>query len=620
MRPLSSVRVRIVAAFLAAVVTMLSAIVFLMVQYQGVARRQALITEGYLPLALMIDQIRGDQQRVDTDIGRLLRGDRRPRTGSQSAASLYGERLRENLLEAQVHARAALLQARDPQEVAVLNKTLLHLVRIEELIKSFQARALEFVERSEAGDKDGAEARVEPLQADGRSLAEEIDKLDALLDGRIHRLTDETDAARARANTIATALAAIALALSVVLLGAVLAALRPITQLTDHVQSLANGGRPGRLDVRGGDEVALLATEFDRMVEALEIRDRTLRERAEQLDRLSRYLGSVLDSLEDGLFVVEGGTVTLANPAAAQAWGVEPGQPPPERVRAWASAVGVHEHHDGQAEYDVRVMPFGTNGVIVAAADVTEQRRALDRLARSERLALVGQMLAQITHEVRNPLNAMSLNAEMLAEEIEQVDPDHHTDARDLLATVAGEIERLTQVTGHYLQLARRPKAKLAPERLGDLVADVVRLLHAELDQAGVALEVAEEPLPAQLVDGNQLRQALLNVVRNAVEAGARRLRLRLGQVGDEVHLALVDDGPGMTAAEIDRAFDPFWSTKTTGTGLGLAITRQILEDHDGTVRVTSDPGAETVVTLVLPVRPADASATSIPGYVDDGG
>ena len=99
-------------------------------------------------------------------------------------------------------------------------------------------------------------------------------------------------------------------------------------------------------------------------------------------------------------------------------------------------------------------------GVLVVVADVTEQARAKERLARSERLALIGQMLAQITHEVRNPLNALSLNAEMLGDELVGLDPDRRTESWEILDVVAGEIERLTAVTGHYLQLARRPPAE----------------------------------------------------------------------------------------------------------------------------------------------------------------
>ncbi|MEZ4235152.1 MAG: ATP-binding protein [Myxococcota bacterium] len=609
LRPLSSVRVRIVAALLAAILTTLGAVVFLMVQYQAVAHSQELITSGYLPLSLIVDQVRGDQRHIETDIERLLREDRRPTTGAQSASSLYGERLRENLMEAQIKARSSLRLAHDPEQVAVLNKTLQHLLRIEELVKTYQGGAVRFVELSEAGRRSDAVALSEPVQRDGRSLADEIEKLDMLIDGQIAKLTREADEQRIRANTVATGLVGVALVSSVGLLAAVLIALSPIVQLTDHVQRLARGERPGRLDVRGGNEVALLAREFDRMVEALEGRDRALRERAEELDRLSRYLRSVVDSLEDALIVVEGGRVTLANPAAER-WAVALDAPPPEVVRQWLAAPGVHEHRDGALEYDVRVVPFGAAGAIVVAADVTEQRRALDRLARSERLALIGQMLAQITHEVRNPLNAMSLNAEMLAEEIERVDPRHDSDARELLATVSGEIERLTRVTAHYLQLARRPKASLSPESLADVLREVARLLRAELDQAGVSLEITCGDVAPQLVDGGQLRQALLNVVRNAVEAGARTLRLELADGDGTVRIALRDDGPGMTMEQVERAFDPFYSTKASGTGLGLAITRQILEDHDGTVEVVTSPGAGATITLCLPDRP-DGSASA---------
>jgi signal transduction histidine kinase/HAMP domain-containing protein len=608
-RPLSSLRLRIVAAFVAAVVTMLSAVIFLIWQFRSVAHTQALITAGYLPLSARMDQIREAHQSIDTDIERILRGERRPITGPHSQAALNGERLRVKLLETLSTLKTATALTRDPGELAVLNKVRGDLMTLEGLVKDYQERSLEFVALSEEGHKDEADALAEPLRRTGVELAGTIDKLDSLLENRIRNLTRETDQQRRNAITVAGGLAGVAVGSSVGLLVAVLLAMRPIGQLTDHVQRLAQGERPGRLDARGDDEIALLAREFDRMVDAIELRDQTLTERAEQLDRLSRYLGSVLDNLEDALFVVENAQVTLANPAS-QRWEVAPGKPPPARVAPFVDQLGVHEHKDGGSDYEVRVMPFGGSGVIVVAADVTEQRRALEQLSRSERLALIGQMLAQITHEVRNPLNAMSLNAEMLAEELEKLDPHKDTDAHELLATVSGEIHRLTEVTAHYLQLARRPKATLAPEVLSELVSDVVRLVQAELHRAGVTLEVDCEPLLPQRVDGNQLRQALLNVLRNAVEAGAQRLRLAVRQVdsetsGTHVHVSLTDNGPGMTPTEVERAFDPFFSTKASGTGLGLAITRQILEDHDGHIEVVSAPGEGATITLVLPYRPS---------------
>ncbi|MFT6162345.1 MAG: signal transduction histidine kinase [Myxococcota bacterium] len=210
-------------------------------------------------------------------------------------------------------------------------------------------------------------------------------------------------------------------------------------------------------------------------------------------------------------------------------------------------------------------------------------------------------MLAQITHEVRNPLNALSLNAELLGDEVSELDADGKTDAGELLEIIQNEIDRLTDVTGHYLQLARRPPAQLYPEDVIGIIRDVVRLLDLELESQKVTLTVDADGEAVCQVDGNQLRQALLNVIRNAVEAGGRNLSLSVSSTETAVRIGLVDDGPGMTEQEAERAIDPFFSTKVSGTGLGLAITKQILDDHDGTLLIRSSPGEGAEVTLLIP-------------------
>lgn len=147
------------------------------------------------------------------------------------------------------------------------------------------------------------------------------------------------------------------------------------------------------------------------------------------------------------------------------------------------------------------------------------------------------------------------------------------------------------------------------------LLEDVVRLLDAELGQRGVTLVLDPASVGIQRIDGNQLRQAVLNIIRNAVESGATILDVRCARERREVTIAIADNGPGMSEEERSRAFDPFYSTKASGTGLGLAITRQILEDHDGSVRVDSTPQG-TTITLVLPDRPARdvTAADELPG------
>ncbi len=215
-----------------------------------------------------------------------------------------------------------------------------------------------------------------------------------------------------------------------------------------------------------------------------------------------------------------------------------------------------------------------------AEAELKQQ----DRLARAERLAWVGQMLAQITHEVRNPLNAMSLNAELLAEDLEALPLERRQESLEMLGTVRSEIERLEKITEHYLALARRPAPTMVLTDPVELVRGVARLLEEQLRRDGVLLELELPEVPPVDLDPDQLRQALLNVVRNAAEAGSRQISIRLQRSDGHLELQVEDDGPGLVEEDAERAFDPFFTTKAKGSGLGLAITRQILEDHGGTV------------------------------------
>lgn len=614
-RPVSllrSIRLRIALAFVFALLAMAGAQAYLIAQQGPVAESLRLVTEGYLPLAKQVALIRRDQDRVQRDLNRLSRDKPRPVTGETSATEIYTEELRANLQIARVYVQDMRAMPLDASEQAVLAKSLVYLDTIEQLFVTYEAQSRELLATADDGRLDEAlENLRRPLRNTSKQLAEEVDKLDATINHRITSLAVASEQMQARARNVAVSLATFAFLIGGGLLLVAFYALGPIGQLTAQVQRVAAGGAGARVEVGGSDEVAVLATEFNAMAQAIEQRDRSLKERAEQLNRLSRYLASVVDSLEDCLVVVEQGVVTLTNPAAARLWAVEVDREPPDDLLP-VLAPGSHDlAGPAGTVFAVRGVPFGDQGVVLVLTDVTDAVRAQERLARSERLALVGQMLAQITHEVRNPLNALSLNAELLADELDQLHAPAGHEAWEVLAMISGEVERLTDLTGHYLQLARRPPTRPAPTDLQRIVDDVSRLVEPELEALGATLQRVQEPLPRMLLDDNQLRQALLNVLHNALEAGARTLRLEVGRVGDELHVALHDDGPGMSADEVRHATDPFWSTKASGTGLGLAITRQILEDHDGRVEVDSVPGEGTTVTLVLPWLPA-------PERVDD--
>ena len=231
------------------------------------------------------------------------------------------------------------------------------------------------------------------------------------------------------------------------------------------------------------------------------------------------------------------------------------------------------------------------------------------RLVQMERLATVGRMSAQVAHEIRNPLNALSLNAEMLEDEVAGLPEPSRGEAMELLGQLQAEIGRLSQVTDTYLSLARMPRPELEEGDLGELLRRVLDFVTDELTQARVAaaLELAGE-LPPVPMDESQLRQALLNLIRNAVEAqpDGGSVRITAGTADGGVEFAVQDRGAGVPQEQQEAVFEPFVSTKERGTGLGLAITRQIIEAHGGTIRYEAAPGGGAIFRVCLPTAPPD--------------
>jgi signal transduction histidine kinase len=240
-----------------------------------------------------------------------------------------------------------------------------------------------------------------------------------------------------------------------------------------------------------------------------------------------------------------------------------------------------------------------------AMATALQERQR--RLIQSERLATIGRMASQIAHEVRNPLASIGLNAELLVDEV----PGKESEARRLVTAIAKEVDRLSDITESYLRFVRLPQSKKEREDLGALVASVMAFSRAELERSGVRVSLdVQADLPEVWADESQLRQALLNLVRNAMEAmpGGGALALRLAKaVTGEVVLTVADSGPGIPAEMVTKVFDPFFTTKEKGTGLGLALVQQIVTEHGGRIDVHVADGTSFVVTL--PPVPEDASS-----------
>jgi two-component system NtrC family sensor kinase len=218
--------------------------------------------------------------------------------------------------------------------------------------------------------------------------------------------------------------------------------------------------------------------------------------------------------------------------------------------------------------------------------------RANEQLVAQERLATIGKMAAHVTHEIRNPLSSIALNLELLEEQLPEGDPE----ARALFRAIGKEVERLSGLSQQYLAFARSKLPTREPEDVGALVEEAVGFLRLDLEKHGIRVELDVTPgLPQVLCDEGQIKQVLLNLLQNARDAmpAGGEVRVSVHPSGDEVVIAVDDQGPGVRSELRERLFEPFYTTKSHGTGLGLAITQHIAASHGGSIACETAPGGD---------------------------
>ena len=231
--------------------------------------------------------------------------------------------------------------------------------------------------------------------------------------------------------------------------------------------------------------------------------------------------------------------------------------------------------------------------------------QAQSQAVANERLAAIGKMAAHVTHEIRNPLSAIGLNIELLEEELAQ--EGGHAEAKTLLGAVAREVGRLENLSEEYLRLARLPSPRMEEGDLAALVRDVAQFTKKEMERAHCVVQVSVAGrVPSAMYDEAQIRQALLNLLRNAREAMQEggEIQVSVLAIGMSVVLRVEDRGSGIPDEIRARVFDPFFSTKGEGTGLGLAITRRIAVAHGGSIAAAPREGGGTTFSIALPIAP----------------
>jgi signal transduction histidine kinase len=234
-----------------------------------------------------------------------------------------------------------------------------------------------------------------------------------------------------------------------------------------------------------------------------------------------------------------------------------------------------------------------------------------DDAQRTARLAQLGTLFAGFAHEIRNPLSTISLNLQLVMEELAGAEGSRERRTYKRLWVVESEVKRLQAIVEEFLGYVRWPAPRKQPVDLNRLLRSLGELFAPELEARGIAMKVFPGAAVGEVsVDPDHIRAAIVNLLRNAKDACSRgdEVLLSSKRAGDEVLVQVTDTGPGMTKELAERAFTPYFSTKKGGTGLGLAIARRTLEEHGGRLELSSEPGRGTQFTLRLP---ADAGRGS---------
>lgn len=246
------------------------------------------------------------------------------------------------------------------------------------------------------------------------------------------------------------------------------------------------------------------------------------------------------------------------------------------------------------------VSQLASGGVLLGIQDVTDQAALESDMERMRHLAHLGQMTAQIAHELRNPLTSIRGAAQLL----QQTDPNGA--CAEFARIILNEVDSLNRIAEDFLDFARPLQLRTQPVPLGDLLRDFVQVWRPVCRERGVSLRLnAARDLPILWIDALRLNQVLRNLTLNACQAmpdgGTLTVSGRHDRAQQLAVISVRDTGLGMTPEEAARVFEPFFTTKAKGTGLGLAVVRKLVEAHGGTIDLTSKPGKGSTFTLRLP-------------------
>jgi two-component system, sporulation sensor kinase E len=368
------------------------------------------------------------------------------------------------------------------------------------------------------------------------------------------------------------------------------------------------------------------------------------------------FLETVFNAIQEGIIVTDSkGRITYLNDAACGLFGLEAGEAIgkrlDERIRGldWGSLT----HSGGPVSHDIEIfypqnrfinfyivplvmeqrqtsvaggddsggvgagsaqrgrpdsMPLARAaqevGHVMILRDITASRRTALETIESERLNALMLLAAGVAHEIGNPLNSLHIHLQLMERTVQKLDDGEKADLEQSIEVARSEVNRLDSIVTQFLKAIRPSRPQLRPENVNTIVEEAVRFFTPELQDREIVVEQElRSDLPLLQLDRDQMKQAFYNMIKNSLEAIHRHGRLRIRTDLDDTHVVLqfIDTGGGMSAENLSRVFEPYFTTKPSGTGLGLLIVRRIVREHGGELSIESSEGKGLTLTIRLP-------------------
>jgi two-component system sensor histidine kinase AtoS len=394
----------------------------------------------------------------------------------------------------------------------------------------------------------------------------------------------------------------------------------------------ANELERGNLNYRITDP---LKDEFRQLAESFNSMATTLNREKQYTESVQKLYRALFESAQEAICIIETspeerGKILSVNPAAAKLYGysleelktmycfdLSPASEMAdfrqrlERMQkgSWLLASITRKRRDGSTfPAEINAGPMEIDGhpyILLFTRDITERVQAQKELLHANQLAVAGRMAVGLAHEIKNPLAGIKATVEVLS-----ADLDLEPDDRELFERIVDEVERMERLLRNLLKFARPPQPQLEVidlDHLLDYTLKNLQVTGVKSSPLDIVLRRDFDPQPVQMkADSSQLQQVLLNLYLNAIEAfeqdGEIITRTRVDREKGQVAIEIEDNGPGISAGVLENIFTPFFTTKNRGTGLGLPICQRLIEQHEGTIHVFSEPGHGTRFVITLPI------------------